>query len=150
MLTNGWNAEACGGIGAFTTAYDGPTWTPRRCTSACPACWTRRTSGSRPRSRRSRRNCGPARTVYRYHRDDGLPGAEGGFHLCAAWMIEAYLLTGRRTEAEELFDQLVDAAGPTGLLPEEYDPIAERSLGNHPQAYSHLGLIRCAQLLERE
>jgi len=86
-------------------------------------------------------------TVYRYRRDDGLPGNEGGFHLCAAWMVEAYLLTGRRTEAEELFDQIVDAAGPTGLLPEEYDPIAERSLGNHPQAYSHLGLIRCAQLL---
>ncbi|MBV8931354.1 MAG: trehalose-phosphatase, partial [Kutzneria sp.] len=86
-------------------------------------------------------------TVYRYRRDDGLPGGEGGFHLCAAWMIEAYLLTGRRTEAEELFAQLVDCAGPTGLLPEEYDPIAERSLGNHPQAYSHLGLVRCAQLL---
>jgi GH15 family glucan-1,4-alpha-glucosidase len=62
-------------------------------------------------------------------------------------MIEAYLLTGRRPEAEDLFAQIVDAAGPTGLLPEEYDPIAERSLGNHPQAYSHLGLIRCAQLL---
>ena len=30
------------------------------------------------------------------------------------------------------------------------DPIAERSLGNHPQAYSHLGLLRCAQLLRRE
>ena len=51
-------------------------------------------------------------TVYRYHRDDGLPGDEGGFHLCAAWMIEAYLLTGRRTEAEDLFAQIVDAAGP--------------------------------------
>ncbi|MFD9698107.1 trehalose-phosphatase [Lentzea sp. NPDC059081] len=86
-------------------------------------------------------------TVYRYRRDDGLPGDEGGFHLCAAWMIEAYLLTDRRTEAEELFGQIVAAAGPTGLLPEEYDPVTERSLGNHPQAYSHLGLIRCAQLL---
>jgi GH15 family glucan-1,4-alpha-glucosidase len=64
-------------------------------------------------------------------------------------MIEAYLLTGRRPEAEDLFAQIVDAAGPTGLLPEEYDPIAERSLGNHPQAYSHLGLIRCAQLLSQ-
>ena len=62
-------------------------------------------------------------------------------------MIEAYLLTGRRADAEELFGQLADTAGPTGLLPEEYDPIAERSLGNHPQACSHLGLIRCAQLL---
>jgi GH15 family glucan-1,4-alpha-glucosidase len=62
-------------------------------------------------------------------------------------MIEAYLITGRRADAEELFSQLVSTAGPTGLLPEEYDPITERSLGNHPQAYSHLGLIRCAQLI---
>ncbi|TJZ76846.1 trehalose-phosphatase [Rhodococcus oryzae] len=86
-------------------------------------------------------------TVYRYHHDDGLPGGEGGFHLCAAWLIEAYLLIGERSDAEALFAQLVDAAGPTGLLAEEYDPVAERSLGNHPQAYSHLGLLRCAHLL---
>ncbi|MFZ2173100.1 MAG: trehalose-phosphatase [Rhodococcus sp. (in: high G+C Gram-positive bacteria)] len=86
-------------------------------------------------------------TVYRYHHDDGLPGTEGGFHLCAAWLVEAYLLIGQRSQAEALFAQLVDAAGPTGLLSEEYDPLAERSLGNHPQAYSHLGLLRCAQLL---
>ncbi len=86
-------------------------------------------------------------TVYRYHHDDGLPGEEGGFHLCAAWLVEAYLLVGKRSDAEALFDQLVSAAGPTGLLSEEYDPVAERSLGNHPQAYSHLGLLRCAQLL---
>ncbi|MEV6095516.1 trehalose-phosphatase [Nocardia sp. NPDC051981] len=86
-------------------------------------------------------------TVYRYHHDDGLPGGEGGFHLCAAWLVEAYLLIGKREDAEALFAQLVDVAGPTGLLSEEYDPVAERSLGNHPQAYSHLGLLRCAQLL---
>lgn len=86
-------------------------------------------------------------TVYRYHHDDGLPGGEGGFHLCAAWLIEAYLLIGQRADAEALFAQLVAAAGPTGLLAEEYDPVAERSLGNHPQAYSHIGLLRCAHLL---
>ncbi|WP_041408129.1 trehalose-phosphatase [Segniliparus rotundus] len=88
-------------------------------------------------------------TVYRYHHDDGLPGGEGGFHLCAAWLVEAYLLVGRRESAEALFDQLVRSAGPTGLLSEEYDPLAERALGNHPQAYSHIGLLRCAQLLSR-
>lgn len=86
-------------------------------------------------------------TVYRYHHDDGLPGGEGGFHLCAAWLVEAYLLIGQRADAEALFAQLVAAAGPTGLLAEEYDPVAERSLGNHPQAYSHIGLLRCATLL---
>ncbi|MCP2205337.1 glycoside hydrolase family 15 protein, partial [Lentzea flava] len=143
VLKNGWNDE----VQSFTTAYDGDDLdaaslfvglsglidpADERFQSTVTAIEAELRSGS---------------TVYRYHRDDGLPGDEGGFHLCAAWMIEAYLLTGRRTEAEELFGQIVAAAGPTGLLPEEYDPVAERSLGNHPQAYSHLGLIRCAQLL---
>jgi trehalose 6-phosphate phosphatase len=85
--------------------------------------------------------------VYRYHWDDGLPGREGGFHICSAWLIEAYLRTGRRADAEELFEQMLGCAGPTGLLPEQYDPLTERGLGNHPQAYSHLGLINCALLL---
>lgn len=147
VLTNGWKPDAAGGHGAFTTAYDGDDLdaaslfvglsglidpSDERFSATVTAVEAELRSGS---------------TVYRYHRDDGLPGTEGGFHLCAAWMVEAYLLTGRSTEAQELFDQMVSAAGPTGLLPEEYDPIAERSLGNHPQAYSHLGLIRCAQLL---
>jgi len=86
--------------------------------------------------------------VYRYHWNDGLPGREGGFHICTAWLIDAYLRTGRRGDAEELFQQMIDTAGPTGLLPEQYDPISERGLGNHPHAYSHLGLIRCGLLLD--
>ncbi|RJQ82635.1 trehalose-phosphatase [Pseudonocardiaceae bacterium YIM PH 21723] len=143
VLEQGWNEE----VGSFTTAYDGTDLdaaslfvgltglidpSDEKFQQTVTAIEAELRSGS---------------TVYRYRRDDGLPGDEGGFHLCAAWMVEAYLLTGRRTEAEELFQQIVDCAGPTGLLPEEYDPVAERSLGNHPQAYSHLGLIRCAQLL---
>jgi GH15 family glucan-1,4-alpha-glucosidase len=143
VLEHGWNDE----VQAFTTAYDGTDLdaaslfvglaglidpSDHRFQSTVTAIEAELRSGS---------------TVYRYQRDDGLPGGEGGFHICAAWLIEAYLLTGRRNEAEELFTQIIDAAGPTGLLPEQYDPIAERSLGNHPQAYSHLGLIRCANLL---
>ncbi|WP_081655727.1 trehalose-phosphatase [Amycolatopsis vancoresmycina] len=143
VLTHGWNDE----VQAFTTAYDGTDLDAAslfvgltglidpaddRFQQTVTAIEAELRSGS---------------TVYRYRRDDGLPGGEGGFHICAAWLIEAYLLTGRRTEAQELFDQIVAAAGPTGLLPEQYDPIAERSLGNHPQAYSHIGLIRCANLL---
>jgi trehalose 6-phosphate phosphatase len=143
ILDHGWNAS----VQAFTAAYDGtdldaaslhiglsglldPT------DARFQATVTAIEAGLR---------AGP--TVYRYRRDDGLPGTEGGFHLCTAWLIEAYLLTRRRADAEELFSQLVGTVGPTGLLPEEYDPITERSLGNHPQAYSHLGLIRCAQLI---
>jgi GH15 family glucan-1,4-alpha-glucosidase len=143
VLDHGWNDE----VQAFTTAYDGTDLdaaslfvglsglidpADERFQQTVTAIEAELRSGS---------------TVYRYRRDDGLPGTEGGFHICAAWLIEAYLVAGRRDEAEELFAQIVDAAGPTGLLPEQYDPVAERSLGNHPQAYSHIGLIRCANLL---
>ncbi|TFD56909.1 trehalase-like domain-containing protein [Cryobacterium sp. Hh38] len=88
-------------------------------------------------------------TVFRYRYDDGLPGLEGGFHICTTWLIEAYVLAGRLDEAEALFNQLVILVGPTGLLSEEFDPATEKHLGNHPQAYSHLGFIRCAQLLDK-
>ncbi len=82
--------------------------------------------------------------VYRYRFDDGLPGFEGGFYICAFWLVEALFQTGRRVEAEELFLRLLDTLGPTGLLAEQYDPTTQQHLGNYPQAYSHVGLIRAA------
>lgn len=89
-------------------------------------------------------------TVYRYHHEDGLPGAEGGFHLMTSWMIDSYALLGEHDEAHSLFRKLLATAGDTGLLSEEYDPVACRSLGNHPQAYSHLGVINNALRLSSE
>jgi len=87
--------------------------------------------------------------VYRYRYDDGLPGVEGAFNLCTAWLAQAYALAGRAREARELLDSLVALAGPTGLISEEYDPRTRRALGNHPQAYSHLGVIDAALALDR-
>lgn len=82
--------------------------------------------------------------VYRYRFDDGLPGFEGGFYICAFWLVEALFQTRRQTEAQELFERLLDTLGPTGLLAEQYDPTTRQHLGNYPQAYSHVGLIRAA------
>ncbi len=87
-------------------------------------------------------------TVLRYDRDDGLPGFEGGFHLCALWLVQAFAMTGRIDEAIELWEGVADLAGPTGLLSEQYDPDGHRALGNFPQAYSHLGLIDAAFAIE--
>jgi trehalose 6-phosphate phosphatase len=87
------------------------------------------------------------RTVYRYRADDGLPGFEGGFHICLSWLIEAYVKVGRLDDAWRCFDILTSLIGPTGLLSEQYDPVMNRALGNVPQAYSHLGLIDNALLL---
>ncbi|MDH3752327.1 MAG: trehalose-phosphatase [Acidimicrobiia bacterium] len=87
--------------------------------------------------------------VYRYRFDDGLPGDEGGFLICSAWLIEAYVLMGQLADARQLFKGMVDRIGPTGLLSEQYEPRNETMLGNHPQAYSHLGLILAALAVER-
>lgn len=88
-------------------------------------------------------------TVYRYLYDDGLPGREGGFHLCTAWLIESLVLVGRHSDAGELFRQFEGLFGPTGLIPEEYCPRTKKSLGNHPQAYSHVGFINAALAVSR-
>ncbi len=80
-------------------------------------------------------------TVYRYKHEDGLPGEEGGFNLMTSWLIDAKVQIGDLGSARELFRAYVDLAGPTGLITEEVDPATGRALGNHPQAYSHLGLI---------
>lgn len=82
--------------------------------------------------------------VYRYRFDDGLPGFEGGFFICACWLVEALHQVGRVEEAESLFDEILSKLSPTGLLAEQYDPATRRQLGNFPQAYSHLGVINAA------
>jgi trehalose 6-phosphate phosphatase len=143
VLERGWSPEAQ----SFTAAYDGTDLDAATLHIGLSGLIDPADERFAATVTATERELRTGSTVYRYHHDDGLPGGEGGFHLCAAWLVEAYLLTGRPSQAEALFTQIVDAAGPTGLLSEEYDPVAERSLGNHPQAYSHLGLIRCAQLL---
>lgn len=87
-------------------------------------------------------------TVRRYHYDDGLPGEEGGFHLCTSWLIEALARCGRGDGAVRLFEHYVSYCGPTGLMSEEYDPRRRRALGNFPQVYSHIGLIHAALAID--
>jgi GH15 family glucan-1,4-alpha-glucosidase len=80
---------------------------------------------------------------------DGLPGAEGAFLACSFWLADALALLGRRDEARERFEQLLDLRNDVGLLSEEWDPVARRHLGNTPQAFSHVGLVNTALALGR-
>jgi GH15 family glucan-1,4-alpha-glucosidase len=75
---------------------------------------------------------------------DGLPAGEGVFLPCSFWLVDCYELLGRRDEAHALFNRLVGLANDVGLLAEEYDPAAERLLGNFPQAFTHLALVNSA------
>jgi GH15 family glucan-1,4-alpha-glucosidase len=80
---------------------------------------------------------------------DGLPAGEGAFLACSFWLIENYVLQGRRADARTLFERLLSRCNDVGLLAEELDPLTGRMLGNFPQAYSHVGLINCALSLSR-
>ena len=144
VITHGWNER----VGAYTVAYGED--------DLDAACLFMGLSGllapNDPRFAATvdaiERDLRVGPTVFRYHYDDGLPGLEGGFHICTTWLIEAFILVGRLDDARDLFRRLDDLMGPTGLFPEEYDPASETHLGNHPQAYSHLGYIRVARMLD--
>jgi GH15 family glucan-1,4-alpha-glucosidase len=88
--------------------------------------------------------------VLRYkpeHTQDGLPGSEGAFLACSFWLVDAYAYSGRRREAEALFERLLSLRNDLGLLSEEYEPRSGRLIGNFPQAFSHLALIHSASVL---
>ncbi|MBY0398439.1 MAG: glycoside hydrolase family 15 protein, partial [Thermoleophilia bacterium] len=76
-------------------------------------------------------------------------GHEGAFLLCSFWLVDNLAGQGRLDEAQDLFDSLCGRAGPLGLLPEQIDPGTGAFLGNHPQAFSHVGLVSSAINLRR-
>jgi GH15 family glucan-1,4-alpha-glucosidase len=78
---------------------------------------------------------------------DALPAGEGTFLQCSYWLADCYALTGRRAEAEALFERLLALRNDVGLLAEEYDTRSRRMLGNFPQALTHMALVNTARLL---
>ena len=93
--------------------------------------------------------------VQRYRHDhavesvDGLPPGEGAFFLCSFWFVDNLVLLGELDEAREMFERLLSLRNELGLLSEEYDPTSGRLVGNFPQAFSHIGLVNTAMLLDR-
>jgi len=82
---------------------------------------------------------------YRTESDiDGLAPGEGVFLPCSFWLANNYKLQHRDAEARALFERLLSLRNDVGLLAEEYDPMAQRQLGNFPQAFSHLALVGTA------
>ncbi len=85
--------------------------------------------------------------VLRYHATtgvDGLPPGEGVFLPCSFWLADNYMLQNRHAEARALFERLLSLRNDVGLLAEQYDPRAQRLVGNFPQASSHIALIGTA------
>lgn len=89
------------------------------------------------------------RLVYRYLADDGLPGSEATFALCSFWLVDNLALAARVDEARALFERVTGYANDVGLLAEQIDPASGDLLGNYPQGFTHLALIRSALTIAR-
>ena len=143
ILTDGYDSD----LGAFTQALGEPTLdasalaiplvgflppTDPRVQSTVAAIQQRLTAGG---------------LVYRYlpaETPDGLAGDEATFALCSFWLVDNLALAGRIDEARALFEQVAGYANDVGLLAEEIDPATGELLGNFPQGFTHLALIRSA------
>jgi GH15 family glucan-1,4-alpha-glucosidase len=81
---------------------------------------------------------------YRYLNEDGLPGAEAAFALCNFWLVDNLVLARQIDEARQVFEKTISYGNDLGLFSEEFDPLSGELLGNYPQGFTHLALIRSA------
>jgi GH15 family glucan-1,4-alpha-glucosidase len=81
---------------------------------------------------------------------DALPPGEAAFLACSFWLADNLALSGRKEDAQRLFERLLSLCNDVGLLSEGYDPGNKRLLGNFPQALSHLALVNTACNLSRD
>jgi GH15 family glucan-1,4-alpha-glucosidase len=88
--------------------------------------------------------------LYRYERGyDGFDLHEGTFGICSFWAVHHLACRGDIAEAKRLFEHLLSFANDLGLFGEEIDPKTGNTLGNFPQAFTHVGLINAALALQR-
>lgn len=83
--------------------------------------------------------------VYRYNVNtaahDGLKGEEGTFNICSFWLVDALARADRLEEARLSLEHMLTYSNHLGLYAEETATTGE-ALGNFPQAFTHLALIR--------
>ena len=145
VLAEGYNAEA----GAFTQSFGSSELDA----SALVVPFTGFLPATDPRVLSTMRAVGERLTsrglVYRYLAGDGLPGGEATFAMCTFWLADNLALCGRVDEAREVFERVASYASDTGLLAEEIDPSTGELLGNYPQGFTHLALIRTALHIQK-
>lgn len=97
------------------------------------------------------------RVVERLRAGDGLywrneyelRRGEGAFGICSAWVTDYLVRAGRGADARAEFEAFIACANDVGLLAEEVDVCSHEALGNFPQAYTHIGVVSGALVLEQ-
>jgi GH15 family glucan-1,4-alpha-glucosidase len=143
ILSRGYNDQ----LGAFTQAFDRPILDAS--TLRIPI--TGFLPPNDPRVLRTisavERGLGRGPFLRRYEGDDGLLGPEGSFLLCSFWLVESLARCGQMDRALANWRALLDVAGPLLIYSEQFDPESHRPLGNYPQAFTHIGVLRAALAL---
>jgi alpha,alpha-trehalase len=139
-------------LGAFTQAFGYPALDAS--TLAIPLVGFLPASDPRMRStiRAVRTQLTSNGLVYRYRTADardGVPGHEATFAMCTFWMVDNLILLGDQDEATKMFEHVAAYANDVGLLAEEIQPRTRELLGNFPQGFTHLALIRSAVRLQQ-
>jgi GH15 family glucan-1,4-alpha-glucosidase len=140
IVTTGYSAH----VGAFTQAFGEPTLDASAL--ALPLVGFLPPTDLRIRStvERIQEQLSAHGLVYRYQTNDGVPGGEATFALCSFWLVDNLALGGHVDAARALFERVVGYANDVGLFAEEIDPESGELLGNYPQGFTHLALIRSA------
>jgi len=80
----------------------------------------------------------------RYEAPDDFGKPETAFNICTFWRIDALARIGRKEQAREIFETMLAARNPLGLLSEDTHPVTGEMWGNFPQTYSMVGIINAA------
>ncbi len=90
---------------------------------------------------------GPFMMRYEAADDFGVP--ETAFNICAFWRLDALARAGKKEQAREIFQSLLNSRNHLGLMSEDTDPVTGAPWGNFPQTYSMVGVINGATRLSK-
>eukprot|EP01083_Nonionella_stella_P051815 137574_1 len=88
--------------------------------------------------------------VFRYIIEDDFGFPDNSFIVCTFWYIQALAMIGRKQEAREMFENLLQHRNHVGLFSEDINIKTKELWGNYPQTYSLVGVINTAILLSAE
>ncbi len=86
----------------------------------------------------------------RYEAADDFGKPEVAFNICTFWRIDALARIGRVEEARAIFETMLQARNPLGLLSEDTHAETGEMWGNYPQTYSMVGIINAAVRLSAQ
>ncbi len=82
--------------------------------------------------------------MFRYKNEDDFGKPHNSLIICTFWLIDALWKIGLNGEAEALFEKMLRSSNHLGLFSEHINIKTGELLGNFPQGYSHIGLIKAA------